>query len=72
MIAKRSNSDRVHLVDIGADRDHRLGSRAVLHVHEDDVRPCGLHALDAGIERCAELIYLDPANGIHGTRLPYY
>ena len=40
--APRAARDPAHVVGIGAERDHRFGARAVLHVHQDDVRPACL------------------------------
>ena len=49
-----------------------VGPRAVLHVHQDDVRTAFMQRLDAFLERGPETVGLDPANGIDGTRLPYH
>ena len=56
--------DPAHVVGIGAERDHEFRARAVLHIHQDDVRTAFLQFLDAFLERGPKLFGVDPAHGI--------
>src|SRR6185295_14294286 len=64
--------DHAHAVDIRTKRDHGLGARAVLLVHQDYVRPAFTETVHSIFERSPEMIGVDSPHRVDGTRLPYH
>src|SRR5262249_51214122 len=61
-----------HTVRIGADRNNGFGTRAVLHVHKDDVGSTLLQLFDAVRNRSAEFFWISATHRVVGTSLPYH
>src|SRR5262245_61819798 len=61
-----------HVIGVRTERNHDVGPRAVLHVHQDDVRAALMQRLYPLFERRPEIVGLDSAYGILGSCLPYH
>ena len=79
MIAKRSNNGisrcsatKRMTIGIGVNCNHRLGSRAVLHVHQNDVGAAALQRVDTIVEGGAKFVGIDSGDRVDRTGLPYH
>src|SRR4030081_345643 len=61
---------QAHTIQIGRHRNHRLGARTVLWIHQNHVDPRFLQRSNALVDRAAKILGINGANSINRAGLP--
>ena len=59
-----------HIIQVGRDRNHRFRTRAILHIHQNDVGACILQRGNPIIDGDAKIVGIDRSHSIDGAGLP--